>query len=299
MDALDVRTFTVGPFQENCYIVREPGRASAAIADRPRRRGRAPDRGGRRRSASTIDGDPADPHAPRPHRRGRGARRAHRRAGLLPGARARRARRHRRGRTAPLGLGGFESYEADELLARRRAARARRPRRSTCIFTPGHSPGHLTYALPDARDAARRRRALPRLGRARRPPRRRLADAAGFDHEPARRATRRETLVLPGHGARTTLGERARHQPVPRPSSPPGEPASRPRAGPSTSCPSRRARARRARARPRASCSSRPATGGSRRRRSRRPSSSRAASARRPTSSRRRCTASTTAAGAR
>ena len=150
---------------------------------------------------------------------------------------------------------------------------------------------------PGARDAARRRRPLPRLGRARRPAGRRLADAARLDRAPARRLPAADARLpgsRPAHDARA----RARHQPVSRPSSPRGEPRHRPardlrhpaRAG---------ARARRARAAPRASCSRPPATAASRRRPSRRPSCSRAASARRPTSSRRRCTASTTAAGAR
>ena len=45
------------------------------------------------------------------------------------------------------GFGPFESYDADEQRRRRREARARRVWRSTSIFTPGHSPGHVTYAI--------------------------------------------------------------------------------------------------------------------------------------------------------
>ena len=51
------------------------------------------------------------------------------------------------------------------------------------LFTPGHSPGHLTYAIGGA--AAVRRRPLPGLGRARRPPRRGLGDARALDRGPA------------------------------------------------------------------------------------------------------------------
>ena len=96
-----------------------------------------------------------------------------------------------------------------------------------------------------------------RLGRTGRPAGRRLADAAGLDRHAARRATRHRRSCLPGHGERTTLGRGAREQPVPdRARAAAVSARSQPRAGPSTSFPSRRACASSSSV-PRASCSRR------------------------------------------
>ena len=89
---MDVRTFTVGPVQENCHIARLEGSAQALVidpgdeADRAARRDR-PARGRGRR-------DPAHAHALRPRRRRRARRPRDRRGGLVPGARGPGARGH-------------------------------------------------------------------------------------------------------------------------------------------------------------------------------------------------------------
>ena len=58
--------------------------------------------------------------------------------------------------------------------------------RSTSCSRPGHSPGHVTYSIPDEDGAVLRRRPLPGLGRPRRPAGRRLGDPAR-EHPRARR----------------------------------------------------------------------------------------------------------------
>ena len=83
------------------------------------------------------------------------------------------------------------------------------------IFTPGHSPGHVTYAIARREGDLLRRRAVPGLDRAHRPARRRrpqlLRSIAGLiDRFPTRRG------CYPGHMGVTTLGARARHQSLPR-----------------------------------------------------------------------------------
>ena len=79
---IDVRMFTVGPVQENCFIVRRAGRARRALDRRPGRRG-ADSCSARSTSLGHRDrrGDPDHAHALRPHRRGGagGARRPRRR----------------------------------------------------------------------------------------------------------------------------------------------------------------------------------------------------------------------------
>ena len=200
------------------------------------------------------------------------------------------------------GFGPFESYEADHTVAGGETLELA-GLTFDVLFTPGHSPGHVTYAVRGRGRAVLRRRPVPGVGRARRPARRRLADAAGLDRVAARRVSGPRRRSIPG-----TWGSRRSAASAPRTRSCASSRAMSARArerdpgaarARSTSFPSdaaRRAAARGARA---ARSSAPPATAGSRRPRSRRPSCSRAASARRPTSSRRRCTRSTTAAGAR
>ena len=294
---LDVRSFTVGPFQENCLHRARARLASAALLIDP---GAEPERliAGVDVARGDDRGDPDHPHAPRPHRRGRAARRAHRRAGVLPGARAPHPRRYRRG------------------LRRRRAraaSRATRPTSCSAAASTSSSPAceidvHLHArpqpGPPDLRVPRRTRRcssatcsSAARSG---------ASDLPGGDW-PTLLASITDLLERYPDADRASSRATARSRrsaasaPPTRssPSSPPGEQGRRSREGPSTSSP----RTPRARAALEAAAREllEPAGYG----RIETPTFeatelfSRTASARRPTSCRRRCTASTTAAGAR
>jgi hydroxyacylglutathione hydrolase len=146
MSAPDLRAFTVGPVQENCYIVRaDAGSTSALIVDpgdEPERLLGAVDALGVQIDAillthchfdhigavapvARVTGAPVYcPQIERP---------------VLADVM----------RWVPPGFGPFESYEADHALAggeRLNLAGLD----IEVIFTPGHSPGHLTYAIPGA-----------------------------------------------------------------------------------------------------------------------------------------------------
>ena len=195
------------------------------------------------------------------------------------------------------GFGPFESWDPEHTVQGGETL-SLAGLRFDVVFTPGHSPGHVTYVVRDETGDVLRRRALPGLGRPRRPARRRLADARA----PRSRRCSTPTTTTPSCIPATWASRRS------APSAPPTRSSqscrsgerqrSRHRAARTTCCRRPRTRARRSRRRP-GGCSRAPATGASRRRPSRTPSCSRAASASRPTSSRRRCTPSTTAASAR
>jgi hydroxyacylglutathione hydrolase len=152
MSALDVRAFTVGPVQENCYIVRaadpradRAGPAPAVIVDP----GDEP-----QRLLDAIDALSVQIEAillTHCHFDHIGA--------VAPVARATRAPVYCPEIERPLltdmmqwvppGFGPFESYEPEHTVSggeRLHLAGLD----FDVIFTPGHSPGHVTYALPGA-----------------------------------------------------------------------------------------------------------------------------------------------------
>jgi glyoxylase-like metal-dependent hydrolase (beta-lactamase superfamily II) len=197
---LDVRAFTVGPFKENCYIVREPGAARAIMVDpgaEPERLIAAVDA-----TAATIEAillththvDHIGAVAPLARATG---------APVYCPALERHVLADIDAVYGPLGFGHFESYDADELLSGGEQLELG-GLEIEVAFTPGHSVGHLTFAIP-AHEALFDGDVLFRgsVGR---------VDLPGGDwptllasitilledHPP-------QTAVFPGHGARTTL----------------------------------------------------------------------------------------------
>ena len=220
-----------------------------------------------------------------------------------PRARGRRARGHHELRPVP-GLRAVRVLRGRADASPAASGSSSPASRSTCIFTPGHSPGHVTYSI------ARRAKALfsgdvlfqGSIGR---------TDLPGGDHATLLRVDRAgcstrcptRPSVLPGPHGHHDARRRARDATRSSPSSPAARRMSAEDPGPARHV--RRAARRGARARAaleataRADPRARRLRRASRRRRSRRPSCSRAASASRPTSCRRRCTRSRTAAGGR
>ena len=202
---LDVRSFTVGPFQENCYVVRLPQSSAAVMVDPGAEAARLID--AVRALAVSIEAillththvDHIGAVAPLARHTG---------ARVWCPALERHVLADIDGVYGAMGLGSFESYEADELLdggERLELAGLE----LDVVATPGHSPGHVTYAIP-AHQTLLDGDVLFRgsVGRVDLPggdwPTL-LASIAGLiDAHPP------ETLVYPGHGPYTTLGaERA------------------------------------------------------------------------------------------
>jgi hydroxyacylglutathione hydrolase len=146
--AIDVRTFTVGPVQENCYIVRAKGSDRGVIVDpgeEPERLLKALDELGVRTLEAILITHTHFDHI----------------GAVAPVAKA---------TNAPVfcpelevgvlanimdyvpspGFGPFESYEADRTVGGGEELDLA-GLRFEVIFTPGHSPGHVTYALGDER----------------------------------------------------------------------------------------------------------------------------------------------------
>jgi hydroxyacylglutathione hydrolase len=143
MSDLDVRAFTVGPVQENCYIVRAGADATGALiidpGDEPERLLQAVDALGVEIDAILIT------HCHFDHI-----------GAVAPLARATGAPVYCPEIERPLlaeimnwvppGFGPFESYEAEHTLAGgERLSLAGLD--IDVLFTPGHSPGHLTYSV--------------------------------------------------------------------------------------------------------------------------------------------------------
>ena len=199
MSALDARSFTVGAVQENCYIVRADADAKRALiidpGDEAERLLAGIDELGVEIEAILIT------HCHFDHI-----------GAVAPVARATGAPVYcpviERPVLAdvmswvPPGFGPFESYEAEHTLAGgERLALAGID--IEVVFTPGHSPGHLTYAMPGALlsgDVLFQ----GSVGR---------VDLRGGDWgtlersiESLMKAYPQETVVFPGHMGVTTLG---------------------------------------------------------------------------------------------
>jgi glyoxylase-like metal-dependent hydrolase (beta-lactamase superfamily II) len=146
MSPYDVRAFTVGPVQENCYIVRADPQASGAVivdpGDEPQRLLDAAqalgvdieaillththfDHVGAVAPVASATGAPV--YCPQIER------------AVLADVM----------RWVPPGFGPFDSHEAEHTLAGGEHLSLAGVELDV-IFTPGHSPGHLTYAIPGA-----------------------------------------------------------------------------------------------------------------------------------------------------
>ena len=146
MGAPDVRAFTVGPVQENCYIVRADPDATKALivdpGDEPARLLAAIEELGVQIEAILIT------HCHFDHI-----------GAVAPVARATGAPVYCPQIERPLlsdvmsfvppGFGPFENYEAEHTLAGGEHL-SLAGLELDVIFTPGHSPGHVTYATPGA-----------------------------------------------------------------------------------------------------------------------------------------------------
>jgi len=161
MSSPDVRSFTVGPVQENCYLVRAGSTSAHAVIVDPG------DEHERLLAAARALGVEIEAilitHCHFDHI-----------GAVAPLARATGAPVYcpeiERGvladvmRWVPPGFGPFESYEAEHLLAGgERLALA--GLEIDVIFTPGHSPGHLTYAISPAATGAGQRSGETPAGR--------------------------------------------------------------------------------------------------------------------------------------
>jgi glyoxylase-like metal-dependent hydrolase (beta-lactamase superfamily II) len=216
MSSPDVRSFTVGPVQENCHLVRADSASARALIVDP---GEEHERllAGARALGVEIEAILIT-HCHFDHI-----------GAVAPVARATTAPVYcpeiERGvladvmRWVPPGFGPFESYEAEHLLAGgERLALAGLD--IDVIFTPGHSPGHLTYAIsPAAPGPDRERSGETPAGRAL------LSGDVLFQGSVGRvdlpggdwatlersisgllRAFPGDTVVYPGHMGVTTLG---------------------------------------------------------------------------------------------
>lgn len=142
---MDVRSFTVGPVQENCYLVRRDGSDRAVIFDP----GDEPDRllNVIERLGVTLDGillththfDHVGAVAPLARETGAEVWVPEIERGVLADINS----------YVPFpGFGPFESYQAEHtLIGGERLDLA--GFEIDVMFTPGHSPGHVTFSVPD------------------------------------------------------------------------------------------------------------------------------------------------------
>jgi hydroxyacylglutathione hydrolase len=203
---IDVRMFTVGPVQENCFVVRRPEASEAVIIDPGEEAGRLLE-ALRSLNIETL----AAILLTHTHFDHVGA--------VSPVARAtgapvycpeleRRVLANIMDFVPWPGFGPFESYEADHTLTGGETLTLANMTIDV-IFTPGHSPGHVTYAFRDENalfsgDVL----FMGSVGR---------VDLPGGDWPTLLRSIEtlvdsysEDTTVYPGHGPITTLGhERA------------------------------------------------------------------------------------------
>jgi hydroxyacylglutathione hydrolase len=203
MSAPDVRAFTVGPVQENCYIVRADAEHTRAVivdpGDEPERLLAAIDSLGVKVEAILLT------HCHFDHI-----------GAVAPVARATGAPVYCPEIERPLladimswtppGFGPFESYEPEHLVkGGERLSLA--GMEFDVLFTPGHSPGHVTYALRSPAHPALLSGDVLFQGSVGR------VDLPGGDWptlersiESLLRAYPADTVVYPGHMGVTTLG---------------------------------------------------------------------------------------------
>ena len=190
MSELDVRTFTVGPVQENCYIVRSGGDAQHGVIVDP---GEEPER--LLQAARTLGVGLDAILITHCHFDHIGA------VAPLAGAtgapvycpEVERAMLADVMRWVPAGFGPFASYQADHTVAGgERLTLA--GLEIEVIFTPGHSPGHVTYAIS----------AAPPGGAAAGPDESSTGGTAGIER-PAARALLSGDVLFQGSVGRTDL----------------------------------------------------------------------------------------------
>jgi len=202
MSGLDVRAFTVGPVQENSYIVRAEASAARAVivdpGDEPERLLRAAEELGAEIEAILVTHchfDHIGAVAPVAHATGAEVYCPVIERPVLADIMS----------WVPPGFGPFQSYEAEHTLAggeRLNLAGLD----IDVMFTPGHSPGHLTYAFsgPPALLLSGDVLFQGSVGR---------VDLPGGDWSTLERSIEdlmkvfpAETVVYPGHMGVTTLG---------------------------------------------------------------------------------------------
>jgi hydroxyacylglutathione hydrolase len=201
---IDVRSFTVGPIQENAYIVRASSRATRALlvdpGEEPQRLLRAAQELGVEIEAILITHchfDHVGAVAPIAGSTGAPVYCPEIEVGILADI----------SKWTMPGFGPFESYQADHTLSG-----GEHPTLAgldiEVLFTPGHSPGHLTYAISAPAEKAVLLSGdvlfQGSVGR---------VDLPGGDWVTLERSIgelmhrfARETVVYPGHMGVTTLG---------------------------------------------------------------------------------------------
>jgi hydroxyacylglutathione hydrolase len=208
-EPLEARSFTVGPFRENCYVVHRPAASAALLVDPGDEAERLV--GALEELALSVEAILLT-HTHIDHIGAVAALARHTGAPVYCPALERAMLADIDGWMVPLGFaGGFESYEADQLLYGGEHLELA-GLDIDVVFTPGHSAGHLTFVLP-AHATMLDGDVLFRgsVGR---------VDLPGGDWETLLDSIAMlldayppATRVLPGHGPETTLGSEREHNP--------------------------------------------------------------------------------------